>query len=137
MIHGTGKTILVIAGWIALILGIIGAFLPILPTTPFVILAAFFFSKGSTRLHRWLVSARYLGPMIVDWEAHGVIRLRAKLWATAAIVALFSYTLIFVPVALWIKGIVAAIGVSVLLFIWSRSSAPRNRQPTVEPPDAV
>ncbi len=136
MIHVTGKAALVAAGWIALIVGIIGAFLPILPTTPFVILAAFFFSKGSIRLHRWLVNARFMGPMIVDWESHGVIRLRAKLMATAAIVVLFTYTLGFVPVALWIKGIVAAIGVAVLLFIWSRPSAPRRSEPGVEPPAA-
>lgn len=125
MLHVTGKAALIVAGWVCLALGLIGAFLPILPTTPFVILAAFLFSKGSTRLHRWLVSRPYLGPMIVDWEAHGVIRLRAKVLATIVIVLLFGYTLGFVPVPVWIKAVVTAIGVGVLAFIWSRPSAPQ------------
>lgn len=123
----TGKTILIALGWISLALGVIGAFLPIMPTVPFVILAAFFFSKGSTRLHQWLVTRPYLGASVVEWERHGTIRLRVKFWATAAILALFVNTLIFVPVAAWIKIIVTATGLGVLAFIWSRPSAPHER----------
>lgn len=62
-----------IAGILVLALGIIGIFLPVLPTTPFVIVAAFCFSKGSPRLRRWLVTHRIFGPMILDWEATGAI----------------------------------------------------------------
>jgi uncharacterized membrane protein YbaN (DUF454 family) len=128
MIQVTGKAVLIFLGWISLAVGIIGAFLPILPTVPFVILAAFFFSKGSTRLHRWLVTRPYVGPAVVEWEQHGSIRPRAKLWATAAILLLFANTLVFVPVAAWIKGVVTATGMVVLAFIWSRPSAPAKRE---------
>jgi len=124
MVRVTGKAVLVGLGWLSLAVGIVGIFLPILPTTPFVILAAFLFSKGSTRLHRWLVSRRYVGPAVVEWEQHGVIRMRAKLWATAAIAVLFANTLVFVPVAPWIKAAVAATGSAVLAFIWTRPSLP-------------
>lgn len=120
----TKNWLLITAGWISLILGIIGAFLPILPTTPLVILAAFLFSKGSTRLHGWLLAQPYLGAMIVDWERNGVIRPRAKWMATAAIIPLFSYTVVFVPVHGVIKVIVVLTGIGVLGFIWSRPSAP-------------
>ena len=61
-------------GFAALFLGAIGAILPLLPTTPFVIVAAFAFGKGSPRLRRWLVNHRLFGPAIREWEAHGAIR---------------------------------------------------------------
>ncbi|MCR9204770.1 MAG: YbaN family protein [Halobacteriovoraceae bacterium] len=109
-------------GLISVTLGIIGIFLPILPTTPFAILAAYFFSKSSVRLHTWLLNQKTLGPVIRDWEANGVIRLKAKVLATAMMTVLFSYTLVFVKVSLLIKGFVAFIGLSVLTFIWTRPS---------------
>ena len=129
MIHGSKRFALVAAGWISLALGFIGIFLPVLPTTPFVILAAFLFSKSSPRLHDWLLSRPHLGKMVLDWERHGVIRKSAKLWSTALIVVLFAYTLGFVAVPLLVKVIISLIGVSVLLFIWTRPSNPVN-EPT-------
>ncbi len=124
MRHLTLRTVFVLAGWISLLLGLIGIFLPILPTTPFVILAAYFFSKGSTRLHQWLISRPHLGRMVLEWERHGIIRMRAKIVSTVVIIPLFAYTLGWVNVPLAIKAIVAAIGVAVLTFIWSRPSQP-------------
>lgn len=122
VIKKSKKLIYLILGWFFLALAIIGIPLPILPTTPFLLLAAYFFSHSSERLHKWLINAKYLGPMITDWERHGVIRLRAKIISTVLIIILFSYTLIFVPVQLGIKSVVALSGVAVLAFIWSRPS---------------
>ncbi len=120
MLKGGKRVLFLTLGFISLLLGIIGIFLPLLPTTPFALLAAYFFSKSSTQLHQWLLNQRSLGPLIRDWESYGVIRLRAKWMATVMIVVLFSYSLLFVPVALWIKGIVLASGLSILIFIWTR-----------------
>ncbi|TWW08124.1 hypothetical protein E3A20_27470 [Planctomyces bekefii] len=113
---------MLVLGWLALGVGILGIFLPLLPTTPFVLLAAFLFSRGSKRCHDWLLSHRTFGPLIQDWERGGVIRLTAKVWSTAMIVPLFSYTLLFVQVATWVKGVVVLVGAAVLTFIWTRPS---------------
>lgn len=59
-------------------LGIVGAFLPLLPTVPLMLLAAFCFAKSSERLHRWLITHPTFGPPIVDWQEHGAISRKAK-----------------------------------------------------------
>ena len=112
--------------FISLGLGFLGAFLPILPTTPFAILSAYLFSKSSPRLHAWLLNSPLLGPVILQWEQHGVIRKRAKIFSTLMIIPLFAYTLIFVNVHMAIKILVSLIGISVLTFIWTRPSSPRS-----------
>lgn len=66
------------AGVLSLGLGILGIFLPLLPTTPFVLLAAFCFSRSSTRCEAWLLDHPRFGPMIRDWRQHRAIPWRAK-----------------------------------------------------------
>ncbi len=109
-----------IFGHLFLILGFIGVFLPLLPTTPFILLSAFCYSKGSERMHQWLLQNKIFGPLILEWRARGAIKLKAKIISTLMIVALFSYTLIFVQVSIAIKVIVAMTGLCVLGFILTR-----------------
>lgn len=59
------------AGGLALTLGVVGVFLPLLPTVPFLLLSAFCFGRGSSRLHRWLLQHRVFGPPIEDWIESG------------------------------------------------------------------
>ena len=76
-----------LAGVISLALGLVGAFLPVLPTVPFVLLAAFCFSRGSRRAEDWLLNHRLFGPMVRDWRANHSIPLRVKqlAWTMMAI----------------------------------------------------
>ena len=113
-------------GLICMALGFLGVFLPILPTTPFMILAAFCFSKSSERLHNWLLERPHIGKLILDWQNDGVIRKKAKVASTLVIVPLFSYTLIFVQVSIFVKVLLVLIGLGVLYFIWSRPSTPKE-----------
>jgi len=71
-------------GWTCVALGFAGVVLPILPTTPFLILAAFAFSKSSPRLRQWLVDHNIFGGPIRDWEDGGAIRPRYKVVACTA-----------------------------------------------------
>jgi hypothetical protein len=109
-------------GWLFLGLGFIGIFLPLLPTTPFVLLAAFCFSRGSTTLHRWLLEQKTFGPMIRDWNQHGIIRLRVKWTSAILIVLMIGYPVLFGPLSRPIKIGLVMVGIGVIGFIWSRPS---------------
>ncbi|MEH6773707.1 MAG: YbaN family protein [Cereibacter changlensis] len=109
-------------GLTALGLGLIGVFLPLLPTVPFMLLAAFCFARSSDRLHGWLVNHPTFGPPIRDWNRSGAISLRAKQLTTAsmAFVFLLSVVMGLRPLVL---GIQAAVLCCTALFIWTRPSA--------------
>lgn len=81
-----------LAGVTSLVLGIVGAFLPVLPTVPFVLLAAFCFSRGSRRAEDWLLNHRVFGPMVRDWRANHSIPWRVKqlAWGMMAIGSLWA-----------------------------------------------
>ena len=115
---------LMAAGWISLALGALGVILPLLPTTPFVLLAAYCFSKSSPRLHHWLLHQPHLGPMIQNWEQYGSISKRAKITATVAMVVLFSFSLLILSGSLLLSILLIGIGSGVLCFIWTRPLPP-------------
>lgn len=121
------RILYLIVGWTALALGFIGVFVPVLPTTPFVLLAAYCFSRGSRRMHAWLLSRPLFGPMIQNWESYGAIGKRAKWIATAMLLPLFGFTLVFVRIAAALKAIIAATGLAVLAYIWTRPLPPRGK----------
>lgn len=119
-----GKPILFLLGWVSILLGLIGAFLPVLPTTPFIILAAYLFNKSSPRVHSWLTSTPYFGSAIIEWESHRVIRPKAKKMATIMIIVLIGSTIIFAKLHLGLRAMLAVIGISVITFIQTRNSHP-------------
>ncbi|MEZ5525787.1 MAG: YbaN family protein [Pseudomonadales bacterium] len=69
MLNPFKRILLIIAGILSLVLGVIGAFVPLLPTVPLVLLAAFCFARSSDHLHQWLVRHRYFGPIIESFQA--------------------------------------------------------------------
>lgn len=113
-----------IFGLISLALGLIGVLLPLVPTIPFLLLAAFAFSQSSERLHDWLLNHPRLGPPIHDWRDHGVISKRAKILALGSILLswLIPFSLGVRPLILTIQAVVL---VAVATFILSRPDSPR------------
>ena len=110
-----------ILGLLCLLLGMVGVVLPLLPTVPFLLLAAFLFARSSERLHNWLLSHPRLGPPIEDWQSRGAINPSAKRLATVSIVVVFGISLAL-GLRPMIIGIQAGTLGCVLLFIWTRPS---------------
>lgn len=77
-------------GLVALGLGALGVVLPLLPTTPFLLVAAFAFARSSKRLHDWLVNHPTFGPFIENWRDHGAISRRTKIVGVASMIAVIS-----------------------------------------------
>jgi uncharacterized membrane protein YbaN (DUF454 family) len=120
-------------GSLCFVLGVIGAFVPLLPTTPFMLLAAYCFSRSSEKLHRKLLDSKLFGPCIRDWERGGVISLKTKKVSTVTMLALMSYPLFFNPtLPIWIRCTVAAICCCSLTFIWTRPSEYPAEETVVE-----
>jgi len=111
------RSLYIALGSLALVVGLIGIFVPLLPTTPLLILAAFLYSKGSPRMHQWMLDNPFFGPPLRDWKERCAIALRYKILATFMIVG--SGVLLFVKgFPYWVLAIVA-VGFSWLLcFLW-------------------
>jgi uncharacterized protein len=116
------KPLWFVLAWISFVLGAIGAFVPILPTTPFMLLSAFLFSKSSPRFHRWILSLPFAGPAVRDWNENRVINPRAKALCFSMITLSLISIWIFVKVALAVKVLVTLILVSVLAFVLTRKN---------------
>lgn len=112
------------AGVAAFGLGLIGAVLPLLPTTPLMILAAFCFAKSSPRLHDWLVGHRVFGPAIRDWTSHRAIAPRAKRAALMAMAVALGISLVL-GMRWEIVALQGAVLVVMGTFIVTRPDGPR------------
>lgn len=107
------------AGIVSFLTGLIGAFVPLLPTVPLMLLAAFCFARSSERLHHWLITHPRFGPAIQDWSDRGAIARPAKWAASVSLVAAFALSLAIglKPALLALQGVVL---LAVAGFIWSR-----------------
>lgn len=108
-------------GLLSVALGIVGIFLPLLPTTPFLLLAAFCFSRSSERLHTWLVTHPTLGPHIIAWNERGAIPLRAKRLAIVMMAAAFGMS-VLLKLPAWVLWTQGAVLLCVATFILTRPS---------------
>ena len=113
------KTIYLLAGIISLLLGLIGAFLPILPTVPFILLAAFCFARAYPPLYHWLRDRSIFAESLQDWERERAISRSSKRKALTMIVLSFALALYFAS-SMWLKLLLMMIGISVATFIATR-----------------
>lgn len=104
--------------------GFVGIVVPGLPTVPFVLLSAFAAARGSERLHRWLLSHRLFGPMIVDWQAHGAVSRRAK-WLATGTMAGCAAILWWAAPRPWLAAAGIACMAAVATWLWLRPEPPR------------
>lgn len=110
------KLALNLIGGIAVVLAVLGVFLPLLPTTPFLLLASACFARGSTRLHNWLLSNRLFGEYIRNYEQGRGIPLRGKVMALALLWASIGYSAFSVGSTALIALLISiAIGVTIYL----------------------
>ena len=101
-------------------LGIAGAFLPLLPTTVFLILAAGCFAKSSPRLEAWILDHKQFGPLVRDWRAHGAIPRKAKVLACTGMTGGFVIFFLSAHPGLWLALGVGAALAGCAAFVVSR-----------------
>ena len=89
-----GRYFYIALGWLAVGLGVIGVVLPVLPTTPFLLVAAFAFGKGSPEARAWLIEHAHFGPAIRNWEENGAISRGAKVLAVSMMALVLAASLI-------------------------------------------
>ena len=109
-------------GGLALFLAVIGAALPVLPTVPFLLLAAFAFARSSPRMHDWLVNHPRFGRPIRDWQAHGAISGRVKVIASLSMAAGLAVGALLLPLPIW--GVQAVIMALAATFVLTRPQPP-------------
>ncbi len=115
------------AGTVALVLGLAGIFLPLLPTTPFVLLAAACYARGSRRFYEWLLANRTFGPIILEWRRHHSIPYRTKVTAIVLMSMTLATSIALFAEPLWLKGLLAALGVGLAVWMYRLPSRDRPR----------
>ena len=109
----------IILGTVSLALGIIGIFVPLLPTTPFLLLTAALYFKASPRLYNWLLSHKYLGPYIRNYRENKAIPLRAKIISVTLLWGTILFCIFFVVPLWWVKLLLFCIAAGVTYHILS------------------
>jgi hypothetical protein len=119
------RVLLRVAGVTCVVLGIVGLVLPVLPTTPFMLLAAYCFARASPRLHRRLLRSRAFGPMIREWQQHRAIPWRTKVTAIVLMAVTMTVSIVFFVRPPALKAALAMLGVALALWLYRVPSRDR------------
>jgi uncharacterized membrane protein YbaN (DUF454 family) len=119
-VHGSPvvRALFFVAGITALSFGIAGIFLPVLPTTPLVLLAAACFARSYRPFHEWLLAHRQFGPMIHEWQQHGSIPYRTKITAIVMMAVSLGVSVVFFVRPLWLQAALAAFGLGLAAWMY-------------------
>lgn len=112
------KNLLIFFGWLCIIFGLLGVVLPILPTTPFLILALALFSKSSPRFHQMLLNNAWFGPVLREWEESKSISRQAKYKAYLLIFIAFSMSIALLSGAVYVQLLLLVTAPILVIFIW-------------------
>ena len=129
-------SMLLTTGWLSLMAGLLGIVLPLLPTTPFLLLSAYRFSKSSPRFHQWLLDHRQFGPVIRQWESNRAMERGVKIKAIFLIIFTFGISLLLIPASPLIQGTLVVLA---LIISWFLASLPEPKPALylrVEEPEA-
>jgi uncharacterized membrane protein YbaN (DUF454 family) len=121
------KAIFIVAGTISLGLGAVGVFLPILPTTPFLLLSAACYYKGSERMHRWLLSNKLFGSYIRNYREGKGISPKGKILTLFLLWATICYSIFFLVNILMFQIILSAIAIAVTVHVTTLPTFRKSR----------
>ena len=121
-----GKWLLMSLGILAMVVGLIGVVVPLLPTTPFLLLAAACFVRSSDTLYGRLTSNRLLGGFIRDYREQRGVSARAKIMALVLLWGVIGYTALMVVDLIWVRVLLAVIAVAVTIHLLRMKTLPRN-----------
>jgi len=110
-------------GWFFVALGVVGAFLPVLPTTPFLLLAVACFARSSPKLEAWLMNHKTFGPPLKNWRERGAISRRAKITAISLMALSYAVFWFGSHPSAWLAALVAALMIGPAIFMLTRPSA--------------
>jgi|TARA_B110000238_G_scaffold188341_1_gene219273 uncharacterized membrane protein YbaN (DUF454 family) len=119
---------LICTGWLSIILGVIGIIMPLLPTTPFILLAAGCFAKSSPKFHQWLVGHAFFGPFISNYNSDSGIPKNVKIKAIIFIWITLSISILLIKIS-WLRLIIFLLGLIITTILW--------RTPTTLKPSEV
>lgn len=118
------RWILICCGWVSIVSGVVGIFLPLIPTIPFLLLAAACFARSSERFHTWLIDHNHLGPLLRSYLHGGGIPLKAKKVAIGMVWVSFpASAFLFVPVV-WVKIVLMVIATGITLYLLGLPTIP-------------
>ncbi|QLU26066.1 DUF454 family protein [Klebsiella oxytoca] len=111
------RIILIIIGWLSVALGTLGVFLPLLPTTPFILLGAWCFARSSPRFHHWLLYRSWFGGYLRHWQQYRAMPPGAKPRAVVMILLTFAISLWLVNLT-WVRILLLIVLACLLIFMW-------------------
>jgi hypothetical protein len=112
------KILFIVTGFIALMLGFLGIFLPLLPTTPFLLLSAACFLRSSTKLYFWITHHKVFGKYIVYYQMYRAVSKKSKFFTILFLWLTISTTLLFFTHFMWLKLLLVFIAISITIHVW-------------------
>lgn len=110
------RAVYLVAGFVCVGLAVLGIVLPVLPTTPFLLLAAACFARSSDRFYAWLINHRSFGPLVREWREHRSIPYRTKLFAIGLMTVSLGVSIVFFVRPAWLQAALTVCGL--LLVVW-------------------